>query len=79
MSERLPELYRRIDNGIAWLTEHDPTGRFHLWFMAKLLPSTPKPAQDEASKDAYAAYYPARVTFERLWSEMEREEKRAVP
>lgn len=76
----LEKLYERIEKGIAWCTEHDPTGRFHLWYESKILPSSPKPAQDEASKAGYAEYYRGRLQFEQLWRAMEREEKRrAVP
>ncbi len=81
MSEtKLEELYRRVANGIVWLQEHDPTGRFHLWYTARLTPASPMPAQDEASKEEWRTYYSARVQFEKLWAAMEREEKRvAVP
>lgn len=76
----LEKLYERIEKGIAWCVEHDPTGRFHLWYTAKILPATPKPAQDEQSKADYAEYYKGRLAFEQLWRAMEREEKRrAVP
>lgn len=71
MSPELEALQVRIGNGIAWLTEHDPTGAFHLWYEAGLTRLSPMPAQDEGRRAEWRAYYDARVTFERLWQEME--------
>lgn len=70
-------LAERVANGIGWLTEHDPTGAFHLWFEGGLLPGTPMPAQSEEVQEAYREYYKARVTWERLYKAHEAEEARA--
>lgn len=66
MSPELEALQRRVGNGIDWLTEHDLSGAFHLWFEAGLTRISPMPAQDEDRRAAWQAYYAARVTFERL-------------
>lgn len=76
MSEQLDRLAERVGNGITWLTEHDPTGAYHLWFTGRILPSSPKPGSTPEMAEGYRAYYPARVAFEQLFSAMEREEQK---
>ncbi len=68
----LEQVQARVEKGIEWLTEHDPLGRFHFWFTAGILPSSPMPRQDEESKRAYRDYYEARRLWERLWNQMVR-------
>lgn len=75
-NDELATLHERVERGMAWLTEHDPTGAFHLWFTAKLHPSSPMPAQDDVRRAEYRAYYEARRLWERLWARMERMERR---
>jgi hypothetical protein len=70
-SPELDTLYDRVEKGIEWLTAKDPTGAFHLWYEAGILPSSPKPGQDEATRQGYAEYHPQRGLFERLWKRME--------
>ena len=65
----------RVEKGINWLTEHDPTGAFHLWFTSKITPYSPMPAQTPERIAQYRTYYAARVLWERLWLAMEKEEK----
>lgn len=74
-SPELLALVERIENGIRWLSEHDPTGSFHLWFESGILPVTPLPAQDEVRREEWKAYFKNRTVFERLWREMESREK----
>src|SRR5437773_8609117 len=62
-------LGERVAAGIGWLTEHDPASVFHAWFMAGITPDDPKPAQDAATVEAYAAYHRQRIR----WEHMERE------
>lgn len=64
-------LEERVGNGMVWLTDHDPTGRFHLWFTARILPGTPMPTQTEQSVEDYRTYYKARQQWERLFAAME--------
>lgn len=72
----LEKLQERVANGIEWLTAHDPTGAFHLWFSAKILPGTRKPAQPPEREIEYAAYYKARQQWEVMFAAMERQEAR---
>ncbi len=76
MTETTPleRLQQRVHDGIVWLDEHDPKGVFHIWFEAGLTPASRIP--DVERQEAYAAYYPARRTFERLDGELSRLEQR---
>lgn len=65
----------RVEKGIVWLTQHDPTGAFHLWYTAGISPGSPMPAQDETTREAYREYHKAREQWERLWNAMVSEEK----
>ena len=76
MSDELDRLAERVGNGITWLTEHDPTGVYYLWFAGRILPSSPKPASKPELVEGYRAYYPARVAFEQLWAAMTRQEEK---
>ena len=67
----------RVAKGIEWLTEHDPTGGFHLWFVARILPGTPMPAQTPERQAEYRMYYKARQQWEALYAAMVRAEKAA--
>jgi len=60
----------RVEKGIRWLTEHDPDGAFHLWFIARITPGTPMPAQPVERQQEYRTYYKAREQWERLWNAM---------
>lgn len=77
MSDDLDELYARVENGIRWLTEHDPTGAFHFWFQSGITPASPMPAHDgiDDAKERYTAYHSARSHFEILWGRMVRLER----
>lgn len=77
-STELVELYGRVENGIRWLIEHDPSGSFDTWFRAGLTALSPMPAQDAARRDEWRAYHSARTTFETLWRKMVRLEKAAA-
>lgn len=66
----------RVEKGIVWLTAHDPTGAFHLWYTSKIAPSTAMPAQDEATREAYREYHKAREQWEKLWNAMVAEEQK---
>lgn len=74
-SEALSALYERIEKGIAWLTEHDPVSRFHLWFISGIQPFSPMPGQEESVREEYTRYHKNRTVFDRLWTEMENREK----
>ena len=71
----LERLQQRVGDGIVWLDEHDPKGVYHLWFEAGLTPASRLP--DDARREEFKAYYPARTTFERLDRELARLEQRA--
>lgn len=73
-SPELSALYERVEKGMAWLTEHDPTGAFHLWFKAGLAPNSPMPAQEESRKESWRAYFSQRDRWEGLWRQMIRME-----
>lgn len=64
----LEKLQQRVGDGIVWLDEHDPKGVYHLWFEAGLTPASRLP--EDARREEYRAYYPARLTFERLDREL---------
>lgn len=70
----LTKLQQRVANGLEWLNEHDPLGRFHLWYVARISPSGPFPAQegDPDTVAAYRDYCDRRRLWERLSSELER-------
>lgn len=74
MSTDLERLQQRVHDGIVWLDEHDPKGVYHLWFEAGLTPASRLP--EDQRRDEYKAYYPARITFEKLDRELMRLEKR---
>ncbi|HEY6058730.1 MAG TPA: hypothetical protein VIV06_11895 [Candidatus Limnocylindrales bacterium] len=83
MTEQAPEvdpalyaLQVRCGNGVSWLVEHDPSGRFHLWFTAGILPGQPMPAQPPEVQTEYRTYHRARQTWERLERELARMEGR---
>lgn len=78
-SDQLTKLYDRIEKGMTWLTEHDPTGAFHLWHKAGLAPNSPMPAQDQERKDDWRAYFQQRERWEALWRQMVRLEKQETP
>lgn len=70
----LEKLRVRVAKGIEWLTEHDPIGRYHLWYEAGLDPRGPFPAQ-ESQPDVvagYAEYFKQRNLWERLSRELAR-------
>ena len=69
-SPELAELYGRVEKGIAYLTERDPEGAFHIWFESGIGPRDPKPAQPPEVVDRYAEYHAGRLTFKRLWAKM---------
>ena len=67
------KLQERVANGIDWLVAHDPTGAFHLWFVARISPKGPFPAhEDDGVPEAYAEYHKQRTNWERLSSALER-------
>ena len=70
--ERLRE---RVEAGINWLIEHDPKGRFHLWFSAGLSPLSPMPAHGEDVRIAYSEY----VKQRRRWEQMSKDLGRIDP
>jgi hypothetical protein len=72
MAETLDELGLRLEKGIRWLDANDPGGRFHIWFTSRIPPGSPMPAQDDATKKAYAEYHAARTLWERLDREYEK-------
>lgn len=76
MSPELLAVEERVEKGIRWLVEHDPTGAFHLWFSSGLTPSSPMPAQAPERREEWAAYFKQRRIFEALWSTMVAMEKR---
>lgn len=75
----LPGLYARVESGVNWLVEHDPTGAFHMWFESGLTSLSPMPAQDGDRRDQWRAYYSARLVFEQLWRKMVTLEKVTAP
>jgi len=64
----------RVENGIRWLTDHDPDGAYHLWFSANIAPGAKMPAQPVEKREGYKVYFKARVQFEKLWDKLQREE-----
>ena len=74
-SPELAAVYERVTKGMAWLTENDEHGAFHLWFTSGILPHMPMPAQGDDVKERYGRYYKNRTVWERLWREMENRER----
>ena len=70
----LEKLQERVGAGIVWLDSHDPKGVYHLWFEAGLTPASRIP--EDERREEWAAYYPARATFERLDRELAKLERR---
>lgn len=68
----LPELAERLERGARWLDQHDPEGRFHIWFTSRIPPGSPMPAQPPEVQQAYREYHAARTLWERLDAEYER-------
>jgi hypothetical protein len=68
----------RVENGIRWLTEHDPHGAYHLWYTAKIMPGAPMPAQPIEVQEEYKVYVKARDQFERIYRVWAAEEDRKV-
>ena len=57
----IEQLVANVERGAKWLAEHDsdPPGRFYLWWKARLIPSTPMPAQPEEVRAAYGVWFRA--------------------
>lgn len=68
----LIELEERVAKGITWLVEHDPTGSFHHWFEAGLIPSSPMPAQSPETIAAWKEYHRQRTRWESLSRDLAR-------
>ena len=66
MADDLDTLYRRSEDGIRWLKEHDPDSSFHLWYEARIVPGAPMPAQSEERMAGYREYHHARDLWERI-------------
>lgn len=75
MSEAHWSLEQRVAKGIEWLTEHDPSGSFHLWFTWRLTPRSPMPAQSEDRRAEWTHYYRQRAIWEQLDAECRRLDK----
>lgn len=73
----LVALQQRCEKGLVWLAEHDPQERFHLWYVAKLTPFSPMPAQGQEVIKAWTDYFNARVLWERLDRQCSRLEEAA--
>lgn len=71
--EDLAALQTRVANGIRWLDEHDPGGRFHLWFEAGLTPASRMPAHEDDAETmaAWREYFPQRRKWEQLSARLE--------
>lgn len=63
----------RVDNGIAWLSSHDPRGRFYAWWQAGLTPLSRLPAHEATPEVAeeWKAWYNAKNTWDRLYRRLE--------
>lgn len=66
MTDDLETLWRRSEEGIRWLTAHDPDSSFHLWYEARIVPGTPMPAQTDERQAEYREYYRARDLWEKI-------------
>jgi hypothetical protein len=75
MTDDLETLYQRSEAGIRWLTEHDETGAFHLWYTSRIAPGTPMPAQPPEVQSAYREYHEARELWERIESRIKTVER----
>jgi hypothetical protein len=67
-AEEVKALEVRVGNGIEWLSEHDPHGRFYAWWQAGLTPISPLPAHEATPevREQWQAWYAAKVTFDKL-------------
>ena len=74
--EQLTALQVRVQKGIEWMLEHDPTSAFHAWFTAGLTKTSPMPAQDDETQERWRAYYDARVLWEMLERKLAAAERR---
>lgn len=85
----LVELWDRVAAGMDWLTAHDPSGIFHLWYKAGVTDKSAMPAQEGRHGapgtfstplvlDEWRRYYGQRVLWEGMWSRMERLEAREL-
>lgn len=72
MSAELDAVEERIEKGVAWLTEHDPTGAFHFWFESGISPHSTMPRATDKQKEGYRQYHKQRLLFKALWEQMER-------
>lgn len=72
----LEQLREKVGRGLTWLQEHDPKGRFYLWFLAKILPGSPMPAQPEEVRQAYREWHSAYRYWLELDALLERREKK---
>ena len=70
----IEQLVANVERGAKWLAEHDsdPPGRFYLWWKARLIPSTPMPAQPEEVRAAYGVWFRAYERWLALYDELER-------
>jgi len=73
-------LAERVGNGLAWLADHDPTGRFYAWWQVGFTPLSRLPAH-EATPEVVAewvAWYKAKVVYDRLDRQLAKEEARGT-
>jgi len=73
----LLKLQEKVGKGITWLTEHDPTGAFYLWFQSGILPDA-MPAQSAEVKEAYRAYRSAMAYWKSLEQLLDKREREAA-
>lgn len=72
----LDALVDRYASGIAWLSSHDPTGAFYVWFQSGILPHHPMPAQSEDRRADYKAWFEAFRLWLALDAKIERLERK---
>jgi hypothetical protein len=63
----------RVDKGIAWLSSHDPRGRFYSWWQAGLTPLSRLPAHEGTPEVAveWGEWYRAKATWDKLYRRLE--------
>ena len=63
----------KVEKGAHWLAEqdHDPPGRFYLWWKSGLMPGQKMPAQPQEVQDRYSEWHRAFSLWLRLYRSLE--------
>lgn len=74
--DEVAKLEERVAKGIAWLTEHDPSGGFYFMYKAGITKFSPMPSRSEEERTLWIRWYDNMVAFWTLFERMERAQRK---